>query len=516
MRLEEIDQSQSSISAEKVQRKSNTQKMFDTPWSNAQPFLAAGTASQNVEIDRHPSPKQRRSLSDCGLSVAVSPKIQNSVRRSQDDSSIIIDSPTTSQRLDFFSRDSGLQLARDAATEAVVESPNPLSPRLDRSNSYGSPASLLPRRSRGLDFSRAATNLHHSILAEQSSADSSPVSGFRHINAQQRKLGLSNYGDLPGGNAAFAWPAAMSGEKTGHSNSFGSASMMDTNWTSSSSDNDDPMDADDIDDSIITTPQLPQTGTFAPLQPNMNQWAAGQTQTPSSLMNFQRARSRHARNGRTPGSSIRRSPKPGLPSVARSLDGVPLRDPDGEKSRRESGWSSLSETCGNDSDEASSKVACDAVDAASAATANKDGQRGVVKRVVTRRGNMLVRMDSSTSPDTNTQQPKTKGFARIRAALAEESTPIETEVRREANVIRQVRDSDADLEPTRSIPHEALSSPMLGPTEVVIEDVADEESMDGSTSFSQQVMKNSKGKNFWETFPGDVRPCVAWLGWREG
>ena len=45
------------------------------------------------------------------------------------------------------------------------------------------------------------------------------------------------------------------------------------------------------------------------------------------------------------------------------------------------------------------------------------------------------------------KQPKTKGFARIRAALAEETTPIDSEVRREAEVIRQVRESDMDLEP---------------------------------------------------------------------
>lgn len=67
-------------------------------------------------------------------------------------------------------------------------------------------------------------------------------------------------------------------------------------------------------------------------------------------------------------------------------------------------------------------------------------------------------------------QPKTKGFARIRAALQEESVPIDTDFKREAEVVRQVRakepgplsrgisttSSSPDLTPsTSSIPQEA-------------------------------------------------------------
>ena len=63
----------------------------------------------------------------------------------------------------------------------------PLSPKLDSSASYGVPGSVLPRRSRGMDFSRACTNLHHSTLAEQSSPDSSPVIGGRAMNIPSRK-----------------------------------------------------------------------------------------------------------------------------------------------------------------------------------------------------------------------------------------------------------------------------------------------------------------------------------------
>lgn len=55
---------------------------------------------------------------------------------------------------------------------------------------------------------------------------------------------------------------------------------------------------------------------------------------------------------------------------------------------------------------------------------------GVVRRTVTRRSNML---------------PRTKNFARIRAALQEENSPVDSEVKRESEVIRQVKGNDVGL-----------------------------------------------------------------------
>ena len=111
---------------------------------------------------------------------------------------------------------------------------------------------------------------------------------------------------------------------------------------------------------------------------------------------------------------------------------------------------------------------------------------------------------------TNTTQPKTKGFARIRAALAEESAPVETEIRKEAEVVRLTRESDMDLEPSRrpsmSTTHSSPSMGPIGPEtmEGIMEDEAMAESGLGlSTSFKQQVIRNSKGKEFWETFSDD-------------
>lgn len=131
------------------------------------------------------------------------------------------------------------------------------------------------------------------------------------------------------------------------------------------------------------------------------------------------------------------------------------------------------------------------------------GRNGVIKRAVTRRGNML---------------PKTKGFARIRLALAEESAPIETEVRREAEVVRQTRESDMDLEPSRhpsiSTTNTTNSSPSLGPiTQDSLEGIPEDDSMSDitsglSSSFKQHAMRNSKGKEFWETFQDSTPPSA--------
>lgn len=110
------------------------------------------------------------------------------------------------------------------------------------------------------------------------------------------------------------------------------------------------------------------------------------------------------------------------------------------------------------------------------------------------------------------QQPKTKGFARIRAALAEESAPMESDMHHEAEVIRQVRESDVDLEKRRaqtpSRANTTFSSPRLGPKEVDDNNMSEDpmlmDPMAGglhlSGTFKQQALRNSKGKVFWDTF----------------
>ena len=93
----------------------------------------------------------------------------------------------------------------------------------------------------------------------------------------------------------------------------------------------------------------------------------------------------------------------------------------------------------------------------------------------------------------------------------EESTPAESEFRREAEVVKQVRDCDMELEPRMSEanvestqPTTAPSSPTLtqqeGLNDVPEDDIMGDIAMGLSSSFKQHAIKNSKGKTFWETF----------------
>lgn len=121
---------------------------------------------------------------------------------------------------------------------------------------------------------------------------------------------------------------------------------------------------------------------------------------------------------------------------------------------------------------------------------------------------------SIIGPLLTPRQPKTKGFARIRAALAEEGAPVETEVRREADVIRQVRESDPDLDVPRQSTlagtFTARSSPSIGAAPDPLEDIPEDDIMAEysdnqlSSSFKQHALRNSKGKEFWDAFSDEA------------
>lgn len=83
---------------------------------------------------------------------------------------------------------------------------------------------------------------------------------------------------------------------------------------------------------------------------------------------------------------------------------------------------------------------------------------------------------------------------------------------REAEIVKQVRESDVDFEPRHQpagADHSAMttthSSPNLTGTQEVLEEIPADDPMGDlsaglGSSFKQQVMKNSKGKQFWDTF----------------
>ncbi|KAI1263209.1 hypothetical protein F5Y18DRAFT_395001 [Xylariaceae sp. FL1019] len=440
-----------------------------------------------------------RSLSD-GNSSQLSPSpliVEASRRTSKDDSSLgrdrnpDVQTPVTPRRPEFPMQCLSLHMPpqeSQPAPSSPYMRPAPLSPKLDHSQIYASPTNILPRRSRGLDFSRAATSLHHSTLAEQSSPDLSPTisgaMGSRAMNIPGR--GNGDFGAEQSSNSL--WSVMGNQERMHVSSSVGSANPIVSDSSSSSGD-EDAID-DEMEDAIYSTPQVVKSNQSSQGVPAVP-WLPSGSSAINNLSSYRtRPRKRSKRrmrglaslgfNAASPATTLSRSP-PG--NSLKDTRDISMTHP-----RRESiSWAANQlHISGSDIDDR-------AMDGeATATTPSRDGSRGVVKRAVTRRGNLY---------------PKTKGFARIRAQLLEEGAPVDTEVRREAEVIRQVRESDVDLEPRMpparpplpldlsNISTAPSQSPKLPNAQDPLEDMPDD-----LTEFKQQAVKNSKGTKFWDTF----------------
>ncbi|KYK55027.1 hypothetical protein DCS_06988 [Drechmeria coniospora] len=426
-----------------------------------------------------------RSLSDGGgttpCKLSPSPHIVESSRRTSKDDSALQDQPlpVTPRRSDLKPLSVRVPSRQCTPPPPVASNPyvkpTPLSPKLDHSQTYASPTNILPRRSRGLDFSRAATSLHHSTLAEQSSPDSSPINADRAMNIPSRR---SEYGG-PEQTSTSLWSIMGKHDRMHMSNSLGSNQAIVSD--SSSSSDGDILD-EDMDDAYVTTPQV-KSG------PDVAQ--AGTVPGFGNLVSFQqrqRPRKQAKKRGRGPLGL-------GFNLSTAVLSKSP---PNPTHARRESiSWQANQLHISSVETDEGTKSQSDA-DGTSG-----DGQRSVIRRTVTRRGNLL---------------PKTKTFARIRAALAEEGAPADAETRREAEVVKQVRESDVDLERRMSTqglePSAAvhgLSSPNLASLDpaddVAEEEMAAEAGAGLSSSFKQHAMKNSKGKTFWDTFSESSSVC---------
>jgi hypothetical protein len=357
---------------------------------------SGATAEQSATTSR--SPSKARSLSDGGP-PSLSPALkfrESEGRKSQDDTAI--DNPITPQRPAYSLRGLSLQMAprnlMSPSASTYIRS-TPLSPKLDSSQTYGSPSSILPRRSRGLDFSRAATNLHHSTLAEQPSPDTSPTITGRAMNIPNRRSGSHFWGGLESINNN---PSSLY-----ISSSLGSVNMMGSDSSGSSSGDDDLMDADDIDDSILITPQVNRLAAPFEAIPQASPGSGwtGQSAAVSSLMNFQRSRLRHGKSrkssssgsGNSMVSPSSKSPPPAMRSVENAGNNYLGREMPSERthSRRESiSWAANQlHISGSESDDGTLKSTLENVESI-LTTPGRDGQRGVIRRAVTRRGNMLV------------------------------------------------------------------------------------------------------------------------------
>ncbi|OAA51747.1 hypothetical protein NOR_00340 [Metarhizium rileyi] len=438
----------------------------------------------STTYDRSPLASKSRSLSDSGgtpCKLSHSPLIAETTRRTCKDDIHIKDAqaPSAPRRSEIRALSLQMpprQFTPPPASNAYAKPP-PLSPKLDPSQIYASPTNILPRRSRGLDFSRAATSLHHSTLAE-SSPESSPTIGDRPMSIPDRR---SEYG-APEHTSSSLWSIMGNHEKMNISSSLGSTNQVAVGSDSSTSSDDDELMDEDVDESYVTTPRISKTANIGP---------TGSFGSPamSSLMSFQQ-RQRHRKQHK---KKVRGSLGLGFNMTAASLSKSPPSN--GAKTRRESiSWQAnhlnISATDGDESGKSQSD--------ADGNGGGEGSQRGVIKRAVTRRGNLL---------------PKTKTFARIRAALFEEVAPAEAETRREAEVVKQVRESDVAIEARVSqAPNDpgttasALSSPNLTNNEFIDDPQEDDVNMMSDlisgpfSSFKQQVIKNSKGKLFWDAF----------------
>ncbi|KAK1827669.1 hypothetical protein QBC39DRAFT_167138 [Podospora conica] len=452
--------------------------------------ISTTTGPGPVPATTRPTLTKVRSLSDATAPVlSPSPQIYESARPKAKDDIGIRDKnrepqpalPSTPIRAGFAVRGLALHMPQrdpSPARHHPYGHNAPLSPKLDHSHTYASPNNILPRRSRGLDFSRAATSLHHSTLAEPVSPSSSPTVGSRAVNIPTRRPG--EFGTAEQSSNSL-WSMMGNQEKMHVSSSLGSNAHVMSD-TSSSSDDDDDMDFD-MAEEYVATPQASRLGPNVPWMP-----AGSPAPNPMSFQHRQRIRKQHKRKARPLGLGFH-SPASGA-ALSRSPPGN--KEMSAFHARRESiSWAANQlNISGNESDDSPRQL--DGVESPL--------RRGVIRRAVTRRGNML---------------PKPKGFARIRAALMEESAPVDTEVRREAEVVKQVMESDLDL--GLRICSSAASSPRLGAHDTMDEFADDAMMVDSSSSgngphnpISGQLRKPvPPGKLFWNALSDGTAPRIT-------
>lgn len=376
-------------------------------------------------VDPDSLPK-KRPWSAQGIQSALSPSPTFiETRRHSKDDTHVFPGPVTPKRPNHPPRGLSLQMPpRDLSSTSTANLAKriPISPKPDLTTIY---PSLLPRRTRGMDFSRAATSLHHSTLAEQSSPESSPVAGGRRgmIIPPRRGIfnppGSINVPESPGQMSNSLWTTTMNPERSGLASSVGSSILIEGE-SSNSSDGDELMDLGDDDGAVQMTPHIDNNGITL-----MNPFASGASSpggdgvgvySPAAqkLMSYQRARlqSRRSRTRKSSssasGHSSMHSPAPQSPPVLRSIEtnlsmnGSFLLDEPAKReieSRRESlslGTNEMQLSDAEQSDDGGNLPFHSNIDfhedapIATPVTPSMEDRKHVVRRAVTRRGNLLV------------------------------------------------------------------------------------------------------------------------------
>lgn len=363
-----------------------------------------------------------RSSHEIRSTLSPSPLFIEPTKRSKDDSSLA-HGPVTPKR-PFPQRGLSLQMPpRDVSSTSTANLTKrvSLSPKVDSSVTYATPSSVLPRRSRGMDFSRACTNLHHSTLAEQPSPDSSPTIGGRGLMIPRKglfnPLNTSNIPDSPGSIPNSFWSTLPTTDRSAISSSVGSMNMMDCDSGSTSSDGDDLMGHADDDYTIHMTPQTSKVGNgalssygSAIVSSPGGDGVGGNSPAAAKIMSFQRARfnskGRSRRNSSASGKSSihgQEPPSPLLKSIEK-FSGGGLLGKDHSKldmnSRRQSlslGTNDLRLSDCEESDEGTNgRSSPNEYSGISVPlTPTMDERKNVIRRAVTRRGNLLVRVNFS-------------------------------------------------------------------------------------------------------------------------
>jgi hypothetical protein len=287
--------------------------------------------------------------------------------------------------------------------------------------------------------------------------------------------------------------------------SLGSISMLGSDDDSSSDDLEPMDDNEDPEDHILNTPHLHRKSPIVSTTPAPNLWPNPFYPSANHFSGFRKIKFRDAKSRNSSssasGNSNVPSPVPTSPGGKTESSHFPkenaFRRP---PSRRESISKVTNElyiSSGNDSgDEGGLPL---------------PSTPGVVRRPVSRRGNLY---------------PKTRAFGRIKAELLEESTPIEAEFRREAEVIRQVLESD--LAPPPSVT--TMSSPSLQPIIQSLEGIPEDSStlltLDGgiippnsvnrtTTALFAQMARSNGTKDFWDSLSEKMTPPPAPLSLRN-
>lgn len=364
-----------------------------TPARKARSLSDGGGTPQKFTPAAHLADARRTSKDDSSITIPIRESFSSSSHSANPTAPAAATTPVTPHRAVF---PLGLHLHLPTASPPAQQSaplcpkPAPLSPKLDHSQIYSSPTNILPRRSRGLDFSRAATSLHHTTLAEQASPDSSPTIGGRGMNIPGRRPG--DFG-APEQTSNSLWSIMGNHERHHISNSLGSAANL---ISDDSSDSDDEMMDEDMDEPYLMTPQAIRNSQSGPGLP-----LAGGSPAVNSLLSFQqrqRPRKQPKKKIRAPlglGFSSN-SGNPGMlskspPSNMNSYNSM-AKEIASPHTRRESiSWAANQLNISGSESEDSPKPG---VNVDGVLGPGMDGQNRVVRRAVTRRSNLLVSSQS--------------------------------------------------------------------------------------------------------------------------